>query len=320
MAGNAASGTIAELFLLGLTVAMSVGGGAILSRALGVSTWWRSTLVSSAALAIGIPLWIRALSHLISYAQPYGLFGEHPLRSNFAAVYAFVVPIVVVFSSFREDALGGLAVAIILSAATAALPVVSVLRDSEELALASGVVAWVVLPAVTVLGSVMIRPRNPPYISLGALRLGVSVARIAGDYSCVEREAHSKQRISPSALSRNVSSTLRFSVPSGKTQRSRVAICRPQEAHCSGSCLTVGMVAAAKAAGSWDFDVTEGFGNDPRRNTIPPQGPPTSPFQRYLLSGGPSFMKPRASLSGATTCGPWGWLPKWGRSGVIGHI
>jgi hypothetical protein len=73
-----------------------------------------------------------------------------------------VVPIVVVFSSYRGDTPGGLAVAIFLAVATAALPVASVLVDSEELALASGTVAWVVLPAITVLGLAMIAPRNHP--------------------------------------------------------------------------------------------------------------------------------------------------------------
>ena len=77
-----------------------------------------------------------------------------------AAAYAFVVPVVVVFSSYRRDALGGLAVAIFLAVATATLPMASVLVHSDELALASGVVAWVVLPAVSVLGSTLIGPRN----------------------------------------------------------------------------------------------------------------------------------------------------------------
>ena len=51
-----------------------------------------------------------------------------------------------------------------------------------------------------------------------------------------------------SALSRKVTSTPRFSVPSGKTQVSRVAIWQSQEAHYSGSCLTVGIVAVTDAA------------------------------------------------------------------------
>jgi hypothetical protein len=55
------------------------------------------------------------------------------------------------------------------------------------------------------------------------------------------------QRIPPSALSRKVTSTPRFSVPSGRTQVSRVAICLLHEEHCSGCCLMVDMVAAAVA-------------------------------------------------------------------------
>lgn len=54
---------------------------------------------------------------------------------------------------------------------------------------------------------------------------------------CGGRDAHSRQRIPLSALSPNVTSALRFSRPSGRIHLSRVAICRPQEAHCSGSCL-----------------------------------------------------------------------------------
>jgi hypothetical protein len=49
----------------------------------------------------------------------------------------------------------------------------------------------------------------------------------------------SVQRIPPSALSRKVTSAPRFCESSGRTQVSRVAIWRPQAAHCSGSCLTV---------------------------------------------------------------------------------
>ena len=160
MAGNDASGTIAEFFLLGVAVAMSVGGGAILSRALGVSAWWRSTLLSVVAHAIGVALWIMAWNYLTSYSVPYFMYSEEPVRSYLAAAYAFVVPLLVVFSSYRRDAPGGLVVALFLAVATAALPVASVLRASEGLALVSGLVAWVVLPAVSVLGSAMIGPRN----------------------------------------------------------------------------------------------------------------------------------------------------------------
>ena len=160
MASNAASGTIAELFLLGLAVAMSVGGGAILSRALGVSTWQRSTLLSVVAHAIGVALWITAWNYLSSYPGRYDAYSEQPLRSYLAAAYAFVVPLLVVFSSYRRDAPGGLVVVLFLAVTTAALPVASVLRESEGLALVSGIVAWVVLPAVSVLGSAIIGVRN----------------------------------------------------------------------------------------------------------------------------------------------------------------
>src|SRR5919112_2660150 len=165
MAGNAASGAIGVLFLLGVAVAMSAGGGAILSRALGVSTWRRSTLLSVVAHAIGVALWIMAWNYLNSwrydvYSEQPLVYSEQPLRSYLAAAYAFVVPLLVVFSSYRRDAPGGLVVALFLAVAAAALPVASVLRASEGLALVSGLVAWVVLPAVSVLGSAMIGPRN----------------------------------------------------------------------------------------------------------------------------------------------------------------
>src|ERR671921_1236367 len=138
MAGNAASGTIAVLFFLLLAVAMSVGGGALLSKALGVSTWQRSTLISAAAHAIGLPLWFWTYNQIVIGFATYGFDG---LVAGTAAAYAFVVPLVVVFSSFRENALGGWAMAIALSAATATLPAAAVLVDSEELAVTSGVVA-----------------------------------------------------------------------------------------------------------------------------------------------------------------------------------
>ena len=158
MAGNAASGAIGVLFLLALAVAMSAGGGAILSRALGVSTWRRSTLLSVVAHAVGVALWIMAWNYLNSWR--YDVYSEQPLRSYLAAAYAFVVPLLVVFSSYRRDAPGGLVVALFLAVATAALPVASVLIASEGLALVSGLVAWVVLPAGSVLGSAMIGTRN----------------------------------------------------------------------------------------------------------------------------------------------------------------
>lgn len=165
MAGNAASGAIGVLFLLALAVAMSAGGGAILSRALGVSTWRRSTLLSVVAHAVGVALWIMAWNYLNSwrydvYSEQPLVYSEQPLRSYLAAAYAFVVPLLVVFSSYRRDAPGGLVVALFLAVATAALPVASVLIASEGLALVSGLVAWVVLPAGSVLGSAMIGTRN----------------------------------------------------------------------------------------------------------------------------------------------------------------
>jgi hypothetical protein len=65
-------------------------------------------------------------------------------------------------------------------------------------------------------------------------------------------------RIPPSALSRNVTSAPRLCVSSCRTHDSRVAICLSQEAHCSGSCLTIGMVAAAKATSPQGFDFLRG--------------------------------------------------------------
>jgi hypothetical protein len=160
--GAGAGGGMTVVFILLVAVGLSVGGGALVGKALGVSTWQRSTLISAAAHAIGIPLWIAAWDYLNSYpgSQPPVFPYDQPLRSFSAAAYAFVVPVVVVFSSYRRDALGGLAVAIFLAVATATLPMASVLVHSDELALASGVVAWVVLPAVSVLGSALIGPRN----------------------------------------------------------------------------------------------------------------------------------------------------------------
>lgn len=158
---NDAGGTVVVLVFLLVGIGMSVGGGALLSKALGMSTRQRSILISVAAHAIGIPLWIVAWNNLSPLnSETYGVFGEAPLSSFIAATYAFVVPLIVVFSSYRGEALAGVAVAIFLAVATAALPVASVLVDSEELALASGVLAWVMLPAITVLGSAMTGARN----------------------------------------------------------------------------------------------------------------------------------------------------------------
>jgi hypothetical protein len=67
-----------------------------------------------------------------------------------------------------------------------------------------------------------------PYVQVGRLRR----LRHPSSFS------HSRQRMPPSALSRKVTSTPRFLVPSGRTQVSRMATCLLQEAHCSGGCLT----------------------------------------------------------------------------------
>ena len=72
-----------------------------------------SCVASGAAHAIGLPLWIVAWNHLTSYPEPHGVFAMKPLRSFGVATYAFVVV------------------------------------DSENLAFASVVVAWVTLPAMT---------------------------------------------------------------------------------------------------------------------------------------------------------------------------
>jgi hypothetical protein len=151
---SGAGGTVAVLFLLLVAVAMSVGGGALLSKALGVSTWRRSTLISAAAHAIGIPLWITIDFHLPSHHYFEGL-AAYP-----AATYAIVVPLIVLSSAYRRDAPKGLAITLPLAIATFALPITALQLESEQLALTSAVVAWVVLPAVSVLGSAMIGARD----------------------------------------------------------------------------------------------------------------------------------------------------------------
>jgi hypothetical protein len=65
--GAGAGGDLAVVFILLVAVGMSVGGGALVGKALGVSTWQRSTLISVVAHAIGIPLWIVAWNYLNSY-------------------------------------------------------------------------------------------------------------------------------------------------------------------------------------------------------------------------------------------------------------
>jgi hypothetical protein len=140
---------------------MSVGGGALLSKALGVSTWQRSTLISAAAHAIGVPLWIGTYNEIvIGLHTPGSTYGFDGLVAFPAAAYAFVVPLIVVFCTFRRNAAKGLAITLPLWIGTCALAVTAVLRGSEGMAIASGVVAWVVLPAVSVLGLAVIEPRS----------------------------------------------------------------------------------------------------------------------------------------------------------------
>jgi hypothetical protein len=153
-----ANGAIAALFLLLVAVGMSVGGGALLSKALGVSTWQRSTLISAAAHAIGIPLWIMTYFYLTFHLSSPTYFDG--LAAFPAATYAFVVPLIVSFSAYRREAPKGLATTLPLVIATVAQPVTALLLESEGIALTSAVVAWVVLPAVNVLGSALIRPRT----------------------------------------------------------------------------------------------------------------------------------------------------------------
>jgi hypothetical protein len=156
-----ASGAPAVLFCLVLAIALSVGGGALLSKALGVSTWQRSTLISAAAHAIGLPLWIGTDLHIvIGLHTPGSTYGFDGLVAFPAAAYAFVVPLIVLFSTFRRNAAKGLAITLPLWIGTCALAVTALLLGSEGMAVTSGVVAWVVLPAVSVLGSAMIGSRN----------------------------------------------------------------------------------------------------------------------------------------------------------------
>jgi hypothetical protein len=121
---------------------------------LGVRTWQRSTLISAAAHAIGIPLWITIDFHLPSHDYFEGLVA-YP-----AATYAIVVPLIVLFSAYHRDAPKGIVITLSLAIATVALPVTALRLESKQLALTSAVVAWVVLPAVSVLGSAMTGPRS----------------------------------------------------------------------------------------------------------------------------------------------------------------
>ena len=158
---SGAGGTFTGLFLLLVAVAMSVGGGALLSMALDASTWWRSILISAAAHAIGLPLWYATYGEIvIGMHKPGSTYGFDGLVAFPAAAYAFVVPLIVVFSTFRRNAAKGLAITLPLWIGTCALAVTALLRGSEGMAVTSGVVAWVVLPAVSVLGLTMIGARN----------------------------------------------------------------------------------------------------------------------------------------------------------------
>ena len=154
-------GPVGTLFLLLLAIGIFVGGGAVLSKALGVSTWQRSTLISAAAHAIGLLLWIVTYNQIvIGLHTPGATYGFDGLVAFPAAAYAFVIPLIVVFSTFRRNAAKGLAITLPLWIGTCALAVTALLLGSDGMAVSSGVVAWVVLPAVSVLGSAMIGPRN----------------------------------------------------------------------------------------------------------------------------------------------------------------
>lgn len=146
------------LFFLLVAIAMSVGGGALVGKALGVTTWQRSTVISAVAHAIGIPLWIVTYNSLNSYLGSHNYF--EGLAAFPAATYAVVVPLIVLFSAYSRDARRSLAITVPLAIATVALPGTAFLLESEGIALTSAVVAWVVLPIITVLGSAMIGPRN----------------------------------------------------------------------------------------------------------------------------------------------------------------
>jgi len=50
------------------------------------------------------------------------------------------------------------------------------------------------------------------------------------------------------------------------------------------------------------FRFTEGSGNDPGRNTIPPQGPPSPHSNGIISSAALLSMQTDASLCSATTC------------------
>lgn len=71
-------------------------------------------------------------------------------------------PLIVLFSAYRRDDRKNFATTLLPVIATVALPVTALLLNSDRMALISGAVAWVVLPAIIVLGSAMIGPRNHP--------------------------------------------------------------------------------------------------------------------------------------------------------------
>ena len=100
----------------------------------------------------------------------------------------------------------------------------------------------------------------------------------------------------PSALSRKVTSAPRFSVPSGRRHLSRVAIWRSQEAHCSGSCLMVYMVAATDPCAG----VVSRRPGSPRRITRSAPGPPHPgpDVGGYAVYSGPCRFQPLNLMSG----------------------
>ena len=115
-------------------------------------------MISVAAHAIGVPLWITTYLYLIFHLPGPTYFDG--LAAFPAATYAFVDPLIVSFSAYRRDAPKGLAITFPLSMATVALAVTTLLLESERLALTSPAVAWVVIPALSVLGSAIMGPRN----------------------------------------------------------------------------------------------------------------------------------------------------------------
>jgi hypothetical protein len=150
--GAASEEDALDLFLVFFVAPiLTIGGGSLISRMLGVK-WWLTPLISLAAHGAGMLLWLLVYFFLSTYPSPDPIY-DLP-TSFFAMLYVFVVPFIVIPSVLYAEATNDLKPTLPPASAAIILFVVSLAFAGDVAAVCAGILAWVLLPAVAVQGQI----------------------------------------------------------------------------------------------------------------------------------------------------------------------